>query len=186
MMQAERWLPVVGLEKFYEVSDLGHVRTVERMVRSKAGSVRRIRSRVRRHSFLRGYPAVHLSANGRSYMRTIHVMVLEAFVGPRPSPQHEGCHADGTPTNNALTNLRWGTKKDNKADSFTHGTAAHGERIGNAKLTVPDVIAIKADPAASRQLAARYGVHCSTIRRIRNGRAWARALAAEEVQHAAR
>lgn len=176
----ERWLPVVGFEGAYEVSDLGRVRTVQRLVRSarSRSGLRTVASKLRSvNGLLNGYPAVNLSRDGKTKMRPVHTMVLEAFVGPRPSEVHEGCHGDGDPKNNALGNLRWGTKRENKADAFMHGTALHGEKCGQAKLTVAVVMAIKASTLGAALLATQYGVCKQTIRRARNGRNWSSAVA---------
>lgn len=62
------------------------------------------------------------------------MLVLEAFVGPRP-PGLDGCHNDGNKLNNSLSNLRWATRKDNMADARTHGTDARGERHPAARIT---------------------------------------------------
>ena len=84
----------------------------------------------------RGYLAVYL---GRNVVRMVHRLVLEAFAGPCPEGM-ECLHGDGNPANNRLDNLRWGTKKENQADSARHGTArnfAHtpGESHACARLT---------------------------------------------------
>lgn len=51
-----------------------------------------------------------------------HILVLELFVGPRPTPQHHARHLNGDPLDNRLENLAWGTAKENYADSKRHGT----------------------------------------------------------------
>ncbi len=64
-----------------------------------------------------GYLTVKL--NGKTY--NVHKLVAEAFIGPRP----EGLqvrHLDGNPRNNNVTNLVYGTSKENHADMVTHGT----------------------------------------------------------------
>lgn len=73
-----------------------------------------------------------------------HRLVLEAFVGPCP-PGMEACHKDGNPKNNALSNLRWGTSKENGLDMVRHGTSLRGERNPRAKLAELLVKAIRAD-----------------------------------------
>src|SRR5690606_38480338 len=50
-----------------------------------------------------------------------HVLVAEAFIGPRPEGA-ECLHGDGDHTNNMVSNLRWGTKSENQLDSVRHGT----------------------------------------------------------------
>lgn len=77
--------------------------------------------RLRPHQQHRGHCAVDL---GRKATRFVHRLVLEAFVGPCPEGQQ--CrHLDGNPLNNQLSNLAWGTPRENHADSVRHGTAYH-------------------------------------------------------------
>jgi hypothetical protein len=44
------------------------------------------------------------------------VLVLETFVGPKPTPKHECCHRDDDRSNNAVENLYWGTHAENMRD----------------------------------------------------------------------
>lgn len=177
----ERWLPVVGFEGLYEVSDEGRVRSLTHLVPCRGGATRTVHGRIRSSAgLLKGYPAVNLSAGRRTQMRTVHVMVLEAFVGPRPTAAHEGCHGDGNPLNCRLANLRWGTKAENKSDSFAHGTAVHGERVHCAKLDRLIVQSLRSDLRSADRIARELGVDKSTVQRARSGRTWSRALS--EVQ----
>jgi hypothetical protein len=65
----------------------------------------------------RGYPSVCL---GRRNSRTVHSLVLEAFVGPAFG--RDVRHKDGSKTNNALINLEYGTRTENILDAVRHGT----------------------------------------------------------------
>jgi HNH endonuclease len=67
----------------------------------------------------RGYQSIKF---GRWKRFRLHSLVLECFVGPRP-PGMECRHLDGNPSNNALENLAWGTRSENRADQVRHGTA---------------------------------------------------------------
>ncbi len=51
----------------------------------------------------------------------VHRLVLTTFVRP-PIGDEQGCHRDGNPEHNWVTNLRWGTQEDNWKDSKRHGT----------------------------------------------------------------
>jgi hypothetical protein len=84
----------------------------------------------------RGYPTVYLSKKGqRVKTRKVHHLVLESFIGPRPSGC-EACHQDGNRFNNHAENLRWDSRKANHADKKAHGTSQIGERNPFAKLTL--------------------------------------------------
>jgi hypothetical protein len=109
-------------------------------------------------------------ALGRGRIRAVHRLVLEAFVGPCP-PGMEGCHGDGNPANNALPNLRWDSHSGNQLDAVRHGTHTtnRGGTNGNASLTDDKATAVRADRAAGMtypELAAKYGVSVSTIKRV--------------------
>lgn len=102
----ERWMPVVGMESEYEVSDLGRVRSVSRTVQT--GSYERTAGGKIMNQFLTGkYPSVMLSKAGKKSNQLVHLLVLEAFVGPRPV----GCKAmrrpGSDPLDCSLQNLRW-------------------------------------------------------------------------------
>lgn len=60
-------------------------------------------------------------------------LVLFAFVGPPPPGKPWALHEDDDPSNNTLPNLRWGSAKENKADSIRNGTAWMGGRRGRAQ-----------------------------------------------------
>lgn len=117
---SERWLPVVGYEGIYEVSSLGNVRSLTRIVIGKWP--RRIPTKVLRLiKHKEGYRCVTLYGRGKPGKQLAHHLVLEAFVGPRP-PGKEGCHGDRDRAHNDVDNLRWGTRSDNMQDAVRHGT----------------------------------------------------------------
>lgn len=66
----------------------------------------------------RGYVVVTLRRDGKAVRKRMHHLVLEAFVGPRP-PGMVGCHyPDTSPSNNAISNLRWDTPTENEKDKW--------------------------------------------------------------------
>ena len=129
----ENWRPIAGHDG-YEVSSLGRVRSIDRVIirMTKRGPVQaRLKGRVRKPSSAgNGYCIVTLG-RARPY---IHSLVLEAFVGPRP-PGHQAAHNDGNRLNNAVWNLRWATRAENEADKAKHGTRLTGARTPNGRKT---------------------------------------------------
>jgi hypothetical protein len=169
----ENWLPIVGLEGSYEISDLGRVKTLPRTCKTKGGSIRRVLGGFLRIFSSRGYPCVTLSKDGKQKPRYIHTLILEAFVGLRPTPVHHACHFDGDPSNNVLSNLRWDTPKENYADRTRHNRCFFGTRNPKLKLTQDQAAEIFGSNENSREIAVAYGVSYSTVRDIKTGRSWA-------------
>lgn len=113
----ERWLPIPN-DASYEVSDLGGVRSLPRKILTSHGVTRRLRGRVLKP---RVGPKGHRFVTiGDDRMHYVHVLVLEAFVGPAPGGM-ECCHWDDDPSNNRLENLRRGTRSDNMRDRVRNG-----------------------------------------------------------------
>lgn len=176
----ERWLPVVGFEGQYEVSDFGRVRSLNRTI-SYQTRCRWSGATLIAHRFCPGKilsPGVceagHLNvAIGRGNSKLVHVLVLTAFVGPRP-PGQECLHGDGVPSNNRLTNLRWGTRLENVADSYRHNTRVRGERHPASKLTAEMVREIRhiARSLPFAAVARQFGIHPGTVRQIARGETW--------------
>lgn len=106
----EQWRPVLNYSG-YEVSNHGRVRSL------KAKEIRLLRTTSRY-----GYPSVVLSVKCHKTNKPVHGLVLEAFIGPRPSGM-QCCHGNGVRNDNRLTNLRWDTPKANAADKVGHGTS---------------------------------------------------------------
>lgn len=168
----EIWTPVVGYEGFYEVSSTGRLRSIDRSdLSARRGGVRYGRTLSPFTDAGNGYLYVNLSMHGRAKKRSVHSLVLEAFVGPCP-PGMEGCHGDGNRTNGVLSNLRWDTKKSNWADKRIHGTAPIGEKSGRAKLTEELCRQILARSESSNTLARELGIAGSTVRAVRTGQNW--------------
>src|SRR5579863_2556812 len=99
-MTIERWLPVVGYEGFYEVSDCGNVR---RIAKTRNGKNPKRGNRFQ--SVLAGYVRIALTGINRRQFY-VHVLVARAFLGPAPEG-HEVNHKDGCGTNNHLENLEY-------------------------------------------------------------------------------
>jgi hypothetical protein len=110
-----RWLPVLGYEGRYEVSDDGQVRS---LLRWRGSQTRVLKPWPNRY----GYWCVSLSSGGKRN-GLVHTLMLSAFVGPRP-PGALALHTDDNQNNNTLPNLRWGTYSENLLDMVANGNHA--------------------------------------------------------------
>lgn len=151
----ETWLPVVGFEGRYWVSDLGRVRSERKVLVIRCSGK---------------YPDVFVG-NGIA-RKAVHRLVARAFLGPRP-PGLVVCHADGDRMNAKLQNLRYDTPASNEADKLAHGRRVRGARCTGSKLTEESVLAIRADARPNSVVAAEYGVTKQAIRKVRSGESWA-------------
>jgi hypothetical protein len=131
----ERWLPVVGYEGYYEVSDLGRVRSLDRWIeaRNRWGTTTRYfkPGRVLRPGVdkdpAHAYEHVILCANGTQTLRHVHHLVLETFVGPRPAGL-VACHGPAGNRDNSLQNLRWDSMSENQHDRVRDGNHHYANR----------------------------------------------------------
>ena len=160
----------------YEASTDGQIRSLERVILQKNDRLRKFPSKVLKPGLnTRGYHIVTLIGPDRSRnTRPVHRIILETF--DRPRKEGEECrHLDGNHQNNALTNICWGTPRENMDDKIAHGTYVRGERVGNSVLSEQDVCSIfrKASAGASMDaLASEYGVSRQTIEAIKYQRNW--------------
>lgn len=171
----EEWRCIPGYGVRYQVSDQGRVRSLFR-----AGMLR-AEPRIHKGFWQRGYHRVLLAGRNRS----VHQLVLEAFIGPRPAG-FIGGHLNGNPGDNRPANLAWITYAENSAHRVLHGTSGagirpppervlRGEAHGRAVLTEADVIVIRAAIAAGEApsvLAKHYGVAIATVVFAADGRSW--------------
>lgn len=170
----ENWKQVVGYEGFYEVSDAGVIKGVNRVIVGRWGEQRRPERVLAIHRDGHGYAHVVLCRDGRSKTTKVHRIVLEAFVGPKDD-KVEACHKNGIRTDNRLCNLRWGTKSSNSDDRVKHGTAPVGENNPKSKLTNRQVMEIYDQTKLGQVygvIADRYDVSEATVSHIACGRTW--------------
>lgn len=182
MNSGERWLPVLGYEGFYEVSDRGRVRSLPRVTerigrRGKSSLLRFPGKLLKTPPFGKaGHVGVNLYENGKGSTFQVHRLVLDAFVGPRPDGM-ECRHLDGNPANNRLENLAWGTRAENMADRTRLGehNPPLGEQRANAVLTEADVRKIRRlhdEGMGGSAIARSLGININTTFSVIHRRCW--------------
>lgn len=180
MSEIETWRAVVGFEGFYEVSDLGRVRSLDRVIEQiRRGCIVRfpVRGRILASgSHPSGHHSVVLWVNGEKCTRCVHRLVLEAFVGPRPDGK-ECRHLNGVPSDNRLANLVWGTRRENFNDRTRLGewNQPRGEVHHKSKLNEQDVRFIREQVGRGRDCASigrQLGVRRQVVWRVARGQNW--------------
>lgn len=170
-MPMEIWRSIPGYEGAYEVSTRGRVRSKDRMCPGKNGRSEPHTGKLIKPQRLKsGYYEVSLCSHGKRTHRTIHSLVAEAFLGPRPSG-HDVMHLNGDRSDNRLENLNYGTRSENLQSTYSYGG-----KSANGKLSKEDVINIKIrlrNGESIPSICADYNVHRAAIYHIRSGKTFA-------------
>ncbi len=139
----EEWRAVVGYEGLYEVSNLGRIRGLPKDVIKVGVGGRKPHIAKRNGRLLKtdigsqGYPCIQLTKDQKQKAFRVHRLILDAFVGIKPTPKHVARHLDGNRANSVLDNLCWGTDQDNADDIVKYG------KRWTAKLTEVQVLSIR-------------------------------------------
>jgi hypothetical protein len=113
--EIEQWKDVVGYEEYYMVSNLGNVKSKDRIVKnSRGGTERLLKGTLLKQVTYMGYYCVCFCVAGKIKQKTVkvHRMVAEAFV---LNSDNKPCvnHKDGNKLNNRFDNLEWVTYSEN-------------------------------------------------------------------------
>ena len=111
------WKSVKGFEGYYEVSNKGEVKALERLVLNN-GSPQHKHERILKQGNSGKYKTVSLCKDGKVYAKTVHRLVAETFI-PNPDNKPNVDHIDTNPLNNNVENLRWVTQKENALNPLT-------------------------------------------------------------------
>ena len=108
----EIWKDIKGYEGFYQISNMGRVRSVDRIRNSKHHGLSKIKGRMLIPLIQDGYYLATLCKNGEMKHFRIHRLVAEAFI-PNPDNLPFINHIDENKSNNKVDNLEWCTRSYN-------------------------------------------------------------------------
>ena len=174
-MEEEIWKDIEGYIGFYQVSNLGRVKSLERKVTSRNGLMK-VRERILKQVIeTKGYYASSLSKLGRHRLISTHRLVAIAFLDNANSLL-EVNHKNGIKTDNNVDNLEWTTRSRNMVHAFKTGLASKlGSKNQNSLLTEGDVTWIKEmlrNGVKDRAVGDVFNVSKDVIRQIRRGKNW--------------
>lgn len=176
------WVSVFGYEGEYQVSNLGQVRSLNRVITYADGSTRRRQGKILKpYVSPSGYCTVYLAHNGHQSAKFVHVLVANAFL-PKPDYKVEVNHKDGNKKNNCIENLEWCTHRENILHSFSSGLhpvfssdymrmiGIKGSKVSAKKSSIPiicetDGLAFVSQNAADRYYGYYPGSICNAIKR---------------------
>lgn len=136
----EIWKDIKGYEGWYQVSNLGRIKSLERTFVRNNGAPFKVRERILKSTLDHaGYPYVMLIKLKTKYNKAIHRLVAQAFI---PNPENKPCvdHIDCNRQNPIASNLRWVTVSENNLNPITmqrrmNGNSPIGKGL-NAKRVI--------------------------------------------------
>lgn len=105
----EEWKGVVGYEKYYEVSNLGRIK-----------SLRKNKILLGRLNKRTGYQVINLYDGIKEITRTFHRLVTLAWI-PNSENKDTINHKNGIKTDNRVENLEWCTQSENLQHAYDTG-----------------------------------------------------------------
>lgn len=117
-LENEIWVDWVGFEGYYQVSNLGRYKSMDRIIHSKAGKNLFYRGRLlklRKHGA--GYLLYMLSKDNIHYQGLIHIAVAKHFI-PNPENKKEVNHKKGVKNDNRACELEWMSPSENQNHSY--------------------------------------------------------------------
>ena len=173
----ETWRDVVDYEGYYQVSNLGGVRSLDRKARLR-DLTRTCPGMVLKQTAVQlgsiQYYKVSLSVKNTIKHKLVHRLVAQTFI-PNPKNKEQVNHIDFNGLNNRLENLEWTTPKENSRHSMHRYIPPAGERNGQSKLTTEDVLEIRKKDLVEcnkKKLARDYGVCVRSIDNIITRATW--------------
>lgn len=170
----EVWKDIEGYEGLYQVSNLGRVKSLEKIVLNKGSKILKPEIILKTGFSRDGYPLTTISKNNKTRTFRINRLVAQAFI-PNPENKDTVNHKNGIKTDNRVENLEWNTRSENVLHAYKYGLkiSVKGEKHYASKITEKDALDIKYNKGLSAKDAAKtYGITLSMVFQIRRGVKW--------------
>lgn len=174
----EIWKDIIGYEGYYQVSNLGNVRSVDRII--YISNIPRKRKSIALKPKISGvgYYQVCLQKESIRFYPLVHRLVAQSFLGLNESKKYVN-HINGVKTDNRLQNLEWVTQSENQVHAYRIGlqNKQYGEQRYCSKLNNKKVIEIKKRLQCGESyisIAPDFKVSPSTVFDIFKNKTWVR------------
>lgn len=124
--KGEEWRDIEGFEGLYVISNYGRIKSIQRNIIRRNGSIAPIRERILKYKKSRGYDSVDLHKDGKiSHFRVARLVSMTYIDNPFCLPQvnHKDCNVH----NNMVSNLEWCTAK------YNNNYADHNKKLSETR-----------------------------------------------------
>lgn len=160
----EIYKDIQGYEGFYQISNLGNVKSLRRENEYIMKGGKTTKGNYITYS-------VNLRKKGIGRKFYIHQLVAKHFI-KNPLNKKEVNHKDNNPHNNKASNLEWVTHDENMKHAMKSNRIVKGEKSGMSKLKDEDVVEIYKTKTDALELSKKFNVTRETIYSIRRGQTW--------------
>lgn len=158
----EEWKQIKGYEGYYEISNLGRVKSIIRNpIRSRNRPTTKKENILKGSPNNSGYPSVTLTVDWKPKQLLIHRLVAIHFI-PNPNNYNVINHLDGNKTNFSISNLEWTTSSLNQKHAYDTG-------LKRKKLSVKqklEILQFRKEGLTYYQIADKYNVSYQIIGKI--------------------
>lgn len=132
----EIWKDIVNYEGYYQVSNLGKVKSLEREIYMfNKGNFKSKEKILLSHTTSKGYLRISLLKDKICRKNLVHRLVAQAFIENNNLKLNQVNHIDGNKKNNEVHNLEWCNNSQNVKHSYSIGLqkAKYGSDNQNSK-----------------------------------------------------
>jgi hypothetical protein len=174
--QKEIWKTIDGYEGLYEISNLGRVKSLSRIIqRDGIFGNKKIKERIIKPSITNGgYYRLNLINNKIKTSFSIHRLLALYFL-PNIYNKPQVNHINGIKTDNRIENLEWCTAKENINHAFKIGLiiAKNGINHNKCKLNTFEVLEIRENKNNTlKEISKKYNISISVISKIKHNKLW--------------
>lgn len=174
----EKWKDIPSYEGHYQVSNLGRIKSLEKVIINVNGIKHKRKSRILKpYKDSKGYLCVDLRLDNKRFNARVHRMVGICFIkNPNKYPQIN--HINGIKTDNNVQNLEWCTNKQNCIHAHQNNLTnpARGVNHGSRVLEEHEVIEIfkeyHENGTYQYLIAKKYGISQGQVHNIVSKKHW--------------